>query len=87
MKTIVYKKNITILGVSIPLEKTFEYNTNEWIPDAVMIDRAYVEQEIMSYLCWKQFLDTQSTCCRIQDYFYRISKEYAKDYILHRKTT
>lgn len=80
----IYEKTIYILGISIPLQKTIE---NDFISDAIMLDKASIEQEIMSYLCWKQFLESHSTCSRIQDYFSRISKEYSKDYILHQKTT
>jgi hypothetical protein len=83
----IYEKTIYILGISIPIQKTVEYNPTDFISDAIMLDKTSIEQEIMSYLCWKQFLDSQSTCSKIQDYFSRISKEYSKDYILHQKTT
>lgn len=82
-----YTKTITVLGIHIPIEKNITYQPDDFIPDAIRLEKSFVEQEIMSYLCWIQFLDSHSASDKIHNYFARIAHSYSKDIILHQKKT
>jgi hypothetical protein len=86
MMTVSFHKPINVLGISVLLEKTITYSPYDVIPDAIYMKKPEVEQEIFKTLCWRQFSESLSMCVRLQDYFARIAKQYAKDYILTKHT-